>query len=158
MSKNTEQDLAFIRALADILRETDLAEIEVARDYGEDDELKVRLTRWASPPAAVPAPVAVAAPAAAPEPATPPPAETSAPAAAEPVTSPMVGTVYLSPDPGSEPFVQVGSTVAEGQTILIIEAMKTMNQIPSPVSGTVREILVGNAEPVEYGAPLMIIA
>jgi acetyl-CoA carboxylase biotin carboxyl carrier protein len=70
----------------------------------------------------------------------------------------MVGTAYLAPEPGAEPFVQVGDTVAEGQTVLIIEAMKTMNQIPSPRAGTVKAVLVANAEPVEYGAPLMIIS
>jgi acetyl-CoA carboxylase biotin carboxyl carrier protein len=69
----------------------------------------------------------------------------------------MVGTAYLSSEPGSEPFVKIGDTVSEGQTVLIIEAMKTMNQIPSPRAGTVKHILVENAEPVEFGHPLMII-
>ena len=162
MSKTTETDIAFIRALAEILRESELSEIEVSRESGGDDELKVRLTR-AAPEAAPPAPAPQAPP---PAPAPAPPAAAQAapaeppgePPAEEPVTSPMVGTVYLSPEPGAEPFVRVGDTVNEGQTILIIEAMKTMNQIPSPVSGTVRAILVGNAEPVEYGAPLMVVA
>ena len=153
MSKNIEQDVAFIRALADLLREAELTEIEVERKYAENSELNVRLSRAAP---AAPAPVHVPAPA----PAT---AEPEAPAAAaEPdlanaLTSPMVGTAYLSSEPGTEPFVRVGDTVSEGQTVLIIEAMKTMNQIPSPRAGTVRQILVENAEPVEFGHPLMII-
>jgi acetyl-CoA carboxylase biotin carboxyl carrier protein len=160
MSKTTEDDVAFIRALAELLRETDLTEIEVEREYGEDDELKVRLSRatLAAPaPAAAPAAPAPApaAPAPAPQPAAP------APAADEDhpgtVTSPMVGTVYLASEPGSAPFVQVGDTVSEGQTLVIIEAMKTMNQIPAPRAGKVVKILVANAEPVEFGAPLMII-
>ncbi len=156
MSKNVEQDVAFIRALADLLRETDLTEIEVEREYADNNGLKVRLSR---------AVTAVVAPAHVPAPALPAPAPAApeAPAApAEPdlsnaLTSPMVGTAYLSSEPSTEPFVKVGDTVAEGQTVLIIEAMKTMNQIPSPRAGTVRQILVDNAEPVEFGHPLMII-
>jgi acetyl-CoA carboxylase biotin carboxyl carrier protein len=98
----------------------------------------------------------------APAPAAASPAPAVAQAAAGPdlsnaLTSPMVGTAYLSSEPGSEPFVKVGDTVSEGQTVLIIEAMKTMNQIPSPRAGTVKSILVANAEPVEFGHPLMII-
>lgn len=161
--KSTEQDVAFIRALAELLRESDLTEIEVEREYGEDNELKVRLTKAppapvaaAAPPPAAPAQAVPAAPAAAPAPTT-----AEAPAAPRvlenAVTSPMVGTAYLAPEPGAANFVSVGDTVAEGQTIAIIEAMKTMNQIPAPRNGTVQEILVGNAEPVEYGAALMII-
>lgn len=162
MSKDIEQDIAFIRALAQLLRENDLAEIEVEREYGEDDELAVRLTRYASAPPAAPAPAPVAAPAPAVA-SAPAPAAAAEPAPAAPadlsdaVTSPMVGTVYLSPEPGAEVFVSVGDKVTEGQTILIIEAMKTMNQIPAPRAGTVKAILVENAEPVEYGAPLVLI-
>jgi acetyl-CoA carboxylase biotin carboxyl carrier protein len=155
MSKNVEQDVAFIRALAELLRESELTEIEVERKYADNNELNVRLSR---------AVTAVAAPAHVPaQPAPAPAAAPEAPAApAEPdlsnaLTSPMVGTAYLSSEPGSEPFVRVGDTVSEGQTVLIIEAMKTMNQIPCPRAGTVRQILVANAEPVEYGHPLMII-
>ncbi len=157
MSKNSDQDVAFIRALAELLQEMDLTEIEIEREYGSDDELKVRLSR---------AKTVVSAPAAhAPVSYAPPPA-TSAPAAAPAelemdmknvLTSPMVGTAYLATEPGAEPFVKVGDTVAEGQTVLIIEAMKTMNQINSPRAGTVRQILVANAEPVEFGHPLMVI-
>jgi acetyl-CoA carboxylase biotin carboxyl carrier protein len=155
MSKNVEQDIAFIRALADLLQETELTEIEVNREYADNDELNVRLSRAAT---AAPAPVHLPAPA----PAHQAPVATAPTAAAEPdlsnaLTSPMVGTAYLSPEPDTDAFVKVGDTVTEGQTVLIIEAMKTMNQIPSPRAGTVRQILVANAEPVEFGHPLMII-
>jgi acetyl-CoA carboxylase biotin carboxyl carrier protein len=161
MSNNTEQDVAFIRALADILRDSELTEIEIEREYANHDELKVRLSR--SAPAA---PVQAVAPVAIPVPginSTAPPAATAAetaptePDLANALTSPMVGTAYLSSEPGSDAFVKVGDTVSEGQTVLIIEAMKKMNQIPSPRAGTVRQILVANAEPVEFGHPLMII-
>ncbi|MEO1491907.1 MAG: acetyl-CoA carboxylase biotin carboxyl carrier protein [Pseudomonadota bacterium] len=166
MSKNSEQDVEFIKALADLLKDTDLSEIEVEREYGENDELKVRLSRAAlAAPATVhvAAPVA-AVPAAAPAVAAPTPAAASETAPSETgpdlsnaVKSPMVGTVYLSPEPGADTFVNPGDTVSEGDTILIIEAMKTMNQIPAPRSGKVRTVLVDNAEPVEFGEPLMII-
>ena len=163
MNKNAEHDVAFIRALAELLYQTDLTELEVVREYGENDELQVRLSRATAQPAAMPVPAPVAQ---VPQAASPPPipvAETPAPAAgskpdlAKALTSPMVGTAYLSSEPGGAPFVKVGDTVTEGQTVLIIEAMKTMNQIPSPRAGTVRQILVDNAEPVEFGHPLMII-
>ncbi len=162
-----ESDVAFIRALAGLLDENDLTELQVKREYGEGDRLTVRVSRQPAAPApaatAAPAPPPAPAPAAAPQPPTA--AESSAPAAppedptAHPgaVTSPMVGTAYLQPEPGAEPFVTVGSQVKEGDTLLIIEAMKTMNPIPAPHSGTVRRILVGDGEPVEFGAPLMII-
>ena len=153
MSKNVEQDVAFIRALAELLRDSELTEIEVERKYADNNELNVRLSRAVT---AAPAPVHVPAPApaaAAPE----APAAPAGPDLSNALTSPMVGTAYLSSEPGTEPFVRVGDTVSEGQTVLIIEAMKTMNQIPSPRAGTVRQILVANAEPVEFGHPLMII-
>jgi acetyl-CoA carboxylase biotin carboxyl carrier protein len=161
MSRTPEDDIAFIRALAGLLTESDLGEIEVKREYGEDDELQVRLTRSAPPPAFpahVPPPIHVAAPAPAPGPAAP-----GAPAPSDPadhpgaVTSPMVGTAYLSPEPGAEAYVRVGDKVEEGQTLLIVEAMKTMNQIPAPRSGVVARILVDDKQPVEFGAPLMIV-
>ena len=165
MNKNVEEDVAFIRALAELLRESELNEIEVTREYGSDDELKVRLSRAAAaapvafhPPGAPQAQPAAASPAPTPPAAraeTPP--EPSGPDLSKAVTSPMVGTVYLASEPGAEPFVKVGDTVAEGETLLIIEAMKTMNQIPSPRAGTVQQILVANAEPVEFGHPLMIV-
>jgi len=160
--KPLNEDVDFIKALAEVLRVHDLAEIEVNRDYGEADSLTVRISRGhqvAAAPQAVPHVLAQAAPIMhAATPAAP------ASAAAEPgeepgtVTSPMVGTAYLAPEPGAAPFVKVGDQVAEGQTLLIIEAMKTMNQIPSPRAGTLRRILVDDAAPVEFGAPLMVIA
>jgi len=161
----TDADIAFVRALAQILNENDLGEIEVDREFGEGDELKIRLTRTA-PASVQAAPVAVAAPAPAPASssavpiAAAVPVEASAAPAAEAgnVPSPMVGTVYLSPEPDAATFVKVGDTVTQGQTILIIEAMKTMNQIPAPHSGTVTAILVDDAEPVEFGSALMTIA
>jgi acetyl-CoA carboxylase biotin carboxyl carrier protein len=146
-------DQGLIRDLANILNETDLTEIEV-----EQDDLRIRVSR-AGTPQYVQAPIApaYAAPAAV--------AATAAVAAApadarnnkNAVTAPMVGTAYLSPAPGARAFIEVGATVKEGQTILIIEAMKTMNQIPAPRSGKVTEILVQDASPVEYGEPLIVI-
>ncbi|MDD2868207.1 acetyl-CoA carboxylase biotin carboxyl carrier protein [Neomegalonema sp.] len=168
MSKDkTESDVAFIRALAELLQTTDLAEISVKREYGEDDELEVRLSRQSSsaPQVIYAAAPPYAAPAGAPPVAAPSAAPAAAPAAApsdpskDPncVPSPMVGTAYLSPEPGAEAFVKEGAAVTAGQTLIIIEAMKTMNAIPSPRAGVVRRILVADGAPVEYGAPLMII-
>ena len=162
MSKTTshDSDVSFIKALAELLRENDLTELQVKRDYGDNDSLNVRVSRQMAQ-AATPA-MHVAAP----MPAAPAPAAATAPAAAasdDPaslpgaVTSPMVGTVYLQGEPGAPPFAAVGQQVSEGDTILIIEAMKTMNQIPAPKSGTVKRVLVEDGSPVEYGAPLMII-
>ncbi len=161
--KNHDSDVAFIQALAELLQENDLTELEVMREYGEDDSLNVRVSRQkevvtmaapiAAPVAAAPAPVAAAAPAAAPAvAATDDPA--SHPGA---VTSPMVGTVYMQAEPGAPTFVSVGSSISEGDTIMIVEAMKTMNHIPAPKSGTVKRILVEDGATVEYGAPLVII-
>ena len=164
-----EADVAFIRALAELLQENDLTELQVKREYGEDDSLNVRVSR-VQPAAAAPAPVQIAAPAAAPAPAPVPAA--AAPAAApaasagdsdDPashpgaVTSPMVGTVYMQPEPGAQPFVKVGTQVSEGDTLLIVEAMKTMNHIPAPRDGTVKRILVEDGAAVEFGTPLVII-
>ncbi len=163
MSTNNshDSDVSFIRALAELLRENDLTELQVKRKYGEDDSLNVRVSRQnqvvttVSVPAAAPA--AFAAPASAPAAAAAPAA--SADPASHPgaVTSPMVGTVYLAPEPGAAAFVTVGQQVKEGDTILIIEAMKTMNQIPAPRSGKLTRLLVEDGAPVEYGAPLVII-
>ena len=157
-----EQDVAFIQALAELLNENELTELTVKLEYGENDSLNVRVSRQsqivtvaASAPAAAPtpaaAPVATAAPAA--------PAASIEDLAQHPgaVTSPMVGTAYMAAEPGAAPFVSIGAEVKEGQTLLIIEAMKTMNHIPAPKSGTVKRILVEDGSPVEYGAPLMII-
>ena len=151
-----ETDVAFIQALAELLNKNDLTELAVMREYGENDSLEVRVVKQA--PVAAPAPVyaAAPAPAALAAPAAPAPAEDPArhPGA---VASPMVGTVYLAAEPGATPFVAVGDAVKEGQTLLIVEAMKTMNHIPAPKSGTVKRILVEDGSPVEYGAPLMIV-
>ncbi|SCW99760.1 Biotin carboxyl carrier protein of acetyl-CoA carboxylase [Agrobacterium sp. DSM 25558] len=150
-------DKELIRDLANILNDTDLSEIEV-----EQDDLRIRVSRAAPAPvyATAPAPQYAPAPAAAATPAVAP--GTAAPAAparnpANTVTSPMVGTVYLSSAPGARPFVEVGATVKEGQTLLIVEAMKTMNQIPAPKSGKVTEIIVNDSQPVEYGEALVVI-
>lgn len=165
MSKqSTDADVAFIAALAELLNKNELTEISVKREYGEDDSLDVKVIKQANVvQMAAPAPV-YAASAAAPAPASAP-APAPAPAAAvdDPakhpgaVASPMVGTCYLAAEPGATPFVTVGATVAEGQTVLIIEAMKTMNHIPAPRAGTVKRILVSDGTAVEFGAPLMII-
>ncbi|WGH77840.1 acetyl-CoA carboxylase biotin carboxyl carrier protein [Jannaschia ovalis] len=162
MTKNHDSDVAFIKALAELLRENDLSELEVSREYGEDDALNVRVARQMAAPPAPPqaAPIQVNAPqTSAPAPAAPPAAATEEDPALDPgaVTSPMVGTAYLASEPGQAPFVQVGDQVSEGQTLLIVEAMKTMNQIPSPRSGKVKRILVEDGAPVEYGAPLVIL-
>ena len=165
MSKTShDADVAFIRALAELLRDNDLTELEVTRDYGEDDALSVRVSRGMPVATAAPQPQAVQmnAPATPAAPQTPEPAAMAAVSddpAAHPgaVTSPMVGTAYLSAEPGAAPFVKVGSEVQEGATLLIVEAMKTMNHIPAPKSGTVRRILIEDGAPVEFGAPLMII-
>lgn len=158
-----ESDVAFIQALAELLNQNDLAELSVKREYGDNDSLNVRVSKYFAPAA----PVAYAAAAA---PAAPAAVSAAAPAAAHAaaapsdpashpgaVTSPMVGTCYLSPEPGASAFISVGDQVKEGQTLLIIEAMKTMNHIPSPRAGTVKRILVEDGTPVEFGAPLLIV-
>jgi acetyl-CoA carboxylase biotin carboxyl carrier protein len=144
-------DQALIRDLANILNETDLTEIEV-----EQDELRIRVSRagnthYVQAPIGVPA---YAAAASQPAPAAPAAAVRNP---ANTVNAPMVGTVYMAPAPGARAFIEVGATVKEGQTLLIIEAMKTMNQIPSPKSGKVTEILVEDGQPVEYGQLLVVI-
>ena len=165
MSKEKiDADVEFIRALAKLLQDSDLAEIEVEREYGEDDELKVRLSRQSSlAPVYAPAPVAAPAQAQhAPAPLAaalaPAPAASDDPASHPGcLTSPMVGTVYMAAEPGADPFVTVGSAVTAGQTVIIIEAMKTMNQIAAHKSGTVTRIIAENGQPAEYGSPLLII-
>jgi acetyl-CoA carboxylase biotin carboxyl carrier protein len=156
-----DRDVAFIQALAELLRENDLTELRVKREYGEDDSLDVRVSRMGPQPVAqamqvpqAPAYQPAPQPSAAPEAQKPAADPASDPGA---VTSPMVGTAYLSPEPGAAAFVKVGDTVEEGQTLLIVEAMKTMNHIPSPRSGKVKEILIEDGAPVEYGAPLVIL-
>jgi acetyl-CoA carboxylase biotin carboxyl carrier protein len=155
---STDADVTFIQALAELLNKNDLTELSVKREYGEADSLEVRVVKQAT---VIAAPVHAAAPhvAAAPVAVAPAPAAPVEDPAQHPgaVTSPMVGTVYLSAEPGAAPFVTLGATVSEGQTVLIIEAMKTMNHIPAPRAGIVRRILIEDGNPVEYGAPLMII-
>ncbi len=151
---NKKFDTALIRDLAVLLDETNLSEIEL-----EQGDTRIRVARQMT----ISAPVNVAAPMAAPT----APAAAASPAAAAPaaepayagttVTSPMVGTAYLAAEPGAPAFIQVGDKVVEGQTILIIEAMKTMNHIPATKAGTVKQILVDDAQPVEFGEPLIIV-
>ena len=147
-----EMDTEFIRTLAKLLEETKLGEIELA-----DGNRRIRVARAAvaaAAPAPVVAPVAVVpAPAAA----VAAPAATDAAKNPGSVKSPMVGTAYLLPEPGKPPFVHVGDKVIAGQTLLIIEAMKTFNPIKAPKAGTVKQILIENAQPVEFGEALMIV-
>ena len=147
-------DTRLVRKLADILTETGLSEIEV-----EHGGLKVRVVKTLTAAAvqyAAPAPMAVAAsPTAAP--AAGAVAEAAPVAKGDPVKSPMVGTVYLQPNPGSPAFVKVGDTVEAGQTLFIIEAMKTMNPVPAPRAGKIVQVLIDDAQPVEFGEPLAII-
>ncbi len=166
MTKSThDADVAFIQALAELLRENELTELQVKREYGEADSLNVRVSRQIQQaPVATTHMVPAAAAAVAPPPAAKAEtAEAPVAAASDPaddpgaVTSPMVGTVYLQPEPGAPSFIKVGDTVGEGQTLLIVEAMKTMNQIPAPRAGTVKRILVDDGAAVEFGAPLVIL-
>ena len=162
-SSQVDQDL--IRTIAELLNQQNLAEIEI-----EHEGFRVRVTRSYATPAVV-APMQMYAPAPqhapGPQPTIPAGSVSAASAAASAaedlasnpgtLTSPMVGTAYRSPEPGANPFVDIGTKVSEGQTVLVIEAMKTMNQIPAHRSGTVTRILVEDAHPVEYGEPLIVI-
>jgi acetyl-CoA carboxylase biotin carboxyl carrier protein len=154
--KNHDADVAFIQALAELLRENDLTELQVKRDYGADDSLNVRVSRHQQQVVSQVTPVAMAAPPASSATAMAEPAEDPAdlPGA---VTSPMVGTVYMQPEPGAPAFIAVGATVTEGDTLLIVEAMKTMNHIPAPRSGTIKRIVVEDGAAVEFGTPLVIL-
>jgi len=148
--KKNGVDQQLIRDLAGILNDTNLTEIEV-----ELGDLKVRVSRQTQAVHAIAAPAPLVA-------ATPPAGASATPAAPadaskNAVTSPMVGTAYAAASPEAKPFIEIGQTVREGQTLLIIEAMKTMNQIPSPRAGTVTAILFEDAQPVEYGEPLVVI-
>ncbi len=153
--KPNAMEAAWIRELAAILDQTGLTEIEI-----EKSDFRVRVARGASGPAiayaAGPAPAA-AAPAIA-KPAQEKPADAAGAPPAGAVNSPMVGTVYLSPSPGADPFVKVGDKVSQGQTLMIVEAMKTMNPIAAPAAGVVKQVLVRDAQPVEFGEPLIVIA
>lgn len=157
-TSKTKLDAGMVRELAAILREADLGEVEI-----EHEGLRIRVSKATSmapvaptmvhaPVAAAPAPVA-APPAAAPAAAAP--AATAAPSNA--VTSPMVGTVYLSPDPASKVFVNVGDKVKKGDTLMLIEAMKTFNPVTAEAAGTVKEILVADSQPVEFGEALIVV-
>ena len=166
MSNRThEADVAFIKALAELLNENDLTELQVKREYAEDDSLNVRVSRRKEVVQSyAPAPVAAASH-------VQPHATTVSSGAGQTetnviedpashpgaVTSPMVGTVYMQAEPGAAAFISVGDRVAEGDTLLIVEAMKTMNHIPAPRAGTVKRILVEDGAAVEYGAPLVIL-
>ena len=159
MSKDEPADQALIRAIAELLNEQNLAEIEIERE-----DFRVRVTRSYASTGVQQVMVPAAAPAQMAAPTAPGGAAAAASAKADDLasnpgtlTSPMVGTAYLSPEPGKPAFVAVGTRVSEGQTILIIEAMKTMNQIPAHKSGTVSRILVSDSTPVEYGQPLAVI-
>ena len=149
VSGGMQVDPNLVRQLAELLDDTRLTEIEV-----QDGDRRIRVVR--NIPAAAPAALPVAAAAPAPAPA---PAATAAPAGDHPgtVKSPMVGTVYLSAEPGSKPFVAPGDKVAAGDTLLIVEAMKVMNPIVSPRAGTVAAVLVDNSQPVEFDQPLVVV-
>lgn len=146
-------DTKLVRELAELLNETGLTEIEV-----EDDDRKIRVARGtvalAAPAPAAPLAAAPAAPAAA----APAPEEAPASDTAAALKSPMVGTVYLAPEPGAANFVKVGDKVSVGDTLLIVEAMKVMNPITADKAGTIASILVENAQPIEYDQPLVVIA
>ena len=164
MTKNNrDKDVQFIEALAVLLEEHDLNEVEVNREFGQNDSLTVRVARGSQIVATGPVSTPVMAA----------PAQESAPISSSTassevnnddpanhpgaVTSPMVGTVYMQPEPGAPAFISVGASISEGDTLLIVEAMKTMNQIPAPKSGIVKRILVEDGAAVEFGAPLAII-
>ena len=164
MTKNNrDKDVQFIEALAVLLREHDLNEVEVNREFGQDDSLTVRVARGGqvvatapigNPTIAAPIQDVITVPdtnqasdASIDDPANHPGA----------VTSPMVGTVYMQPEPGAPAFISIGASISEGDTLLIVEAMKTMNQIPAPKSGIVKRILVEDGAAVEFGSPLAII-
>ena len=160
--KNRDQDVEFVQSLAELLNQNELTELEVSREYGETDKINVRVSKSGSvqvPYVATPQ-TNIVHPSSAGivqqegssdqnnnDPVSHPGA----------VTSPMVGTIYMQAEPGAEPFISVGSTVSEGDTLLIVEAMKTMNQIPSPKSGTVKRIFVEDGAAVEFGSPLVVV-
>ncbi|MFT4121056.1 acetyl-CoA carboxylase biotin carboxyl carrier protein [Bradyrhizobium sp.] len=151
-AKFSSDDSALIRELALLLDETSLTEIEIERAG-----LRLRVARNISVAATMPVPIAAASAPIAVSAAAPATAAADISKHPGAVSSPMVGTAYWAPEPGAKPFIEVGSKVSVGQTLLIIEAMKTMNQIPSPRAGTVTQILVEDGQPVEFGEPLVII-
>ncbi len=165
-TQKRKDDIVFIEGLADLLERRDLSEIEVLREYGADDSLNVRVSRTASAamvPAApimqqvaAPTPHAPAAAAAATE-------SNNTTDASDPashpgaVTCPMVGTIYMQAEPGAPAFISTGAQINEGDTLMIVEAMKTMNHIPAPKSGTIKRVFVEDGAAVEFGTPLVII-
>ncbi|CAM3957986.1 acetyl-CoA carboxylase biotin carboxyl carrier protein [Paracoccus yeei] len=161
-ARSGTDDVAFIQALAELLNRNELTELSVKREYSENDRLTVSLSKQGKAviqTVAAPAPAAAPAIAAAAGSVPAPAAAANDDPASLPgiVTSPMVGTAYLSPEPGAPAFVTIGKQIKEGETLMIVEAMKTMNHIPSPRSGTVKRILVDDGSPVEFGAPLMVV-
>ena len=158
--KNRDQDVEFIQSLAKLLNQNELTELEVSREYGETDKINVRVSKSGSPQAyQVATQQPIIAPAIAPMPQEGSSDQNINDPVSHPgaVTSPMVGTIYMQAEPGAEPFISVGSSVSEGDTLLIVEAMKTMNQIPSPKSGTVKRIFVEDGAAVEFGSPLVVV-
>ena len=160
--KNRDQDVEFVQSLAELLNQNELTELEVSREYGETDKINVRVSKSGSvqvPYVATPQ-TNIAHP---PSVSMVQQEVTSGQNNNDPVshpgavTSPMVGTIYMQAEPGAEPFISVGSTVSEGDTLLIVEAMKTMNQIPSPKSGIVKRIFVEDGAAVEFGSPLVVV-
>ena len=160
--KNRDQDVEFIQSLAELLNQNELTELEVSREYGETDKINVRVSK------VIPTPVTYAAAqqmginpipnVSYPQQEGSADQDTNDPVSHPgAVTSPMVGTVYMQAEPGAAPFISVGSTVSEGETLLIVEAMKTMNQIPSPKSGIVKRIFVEDGTAVEFGSPLVVV-
>ena len=160
--KNRDQDVEFIQSLAKLLNQNELTELEVIREYGETDKINVRVSKVGPTPVPYVAAQQLSV--------NPPPTASNAPQEGladqninDPVshpgavTSPMVGTVYMQAEPGATPFISVGNTVSEGDTLLIVEAMKTMNQIPSPKSGVIKRIFVEDGAAVEFGSPLVVI-
>ena len=165
-TQKRKDDIAFIEGLADLLERRDLSEIEVLREYGADDSLNVRVSRTASAAMVPAAPIVqqVAAPTPhAPAAAAAATVSNNTTDASDPashpgaVTCPMVGTIYMQAEPGAPAFISTGAQINEGDTLMIVEAMKTMNHIPAPKSGTIKRIFVEDGAAVEFGTPLVII-
>ena len=157
--KNRDQDVEFIQSLAELLNQNELTELEVSREYGETDKINVRVSKVGP----TPVPYVAAQQMGIPNVSYPQQEGSADQDTNDPVshpgavTSPMVGTVYMQAEPEAAPFISVGSTVSEGETLLIVEAMKTMNQIPSPKSGIVKRIFVEDGAAVEFGSPLVVV-
>ena len=156
--KLRNEDLSFIESLIELLKKNDLTNLEISRDEGDDRGISIRLSQqsnidlpFENVNTRIVTNVGSSDSNLTPKSSEDPTLENGA------VTSPMVGTCFLQTEPGSPPFVSIGTTVNEGQTLLIIEAMKTMNHIPAPKAGTIKRILIEDGTPVEFGAPLMII-